>query len=124
MDAMRVDQQAEGRVALTPGAEGAEECILYPDQRGGGAGGGGLTPPCCGGAAPDHHAFARAGQAGAQVVAGGGKDAADAGVEETAIQETQPPGNFPGGAVVGHGHDRVSSPRPRWPASLRRWRCR
>jgi hypothetical protein len=60
----RVDQQAERRVALTAGAEGAQKGILDPDQRRAAAGGRRFAPPCGGGPAPDHHAFAGAGRPG------------------------------------------------------------
>ena len=113
MHAQRINQKAERRIAHAAGAERAEEGILDADQRHLAAGGHRLAAPGGGRAAPDHDAFARARQAGDQVMPGGRQDAAQAGREEAAIQETKPPGDRPGGDVFRPAHGRISSPRRR-----------
>ena len=113
MHAKRINQKAERRIAHAAGAERAEEGILDADQGCLATGGHRLAPPGGGGLAPDHDAFARARQAGDQVMPRRGQDATQAGREEAAIQETKPPGDCPGGDVFRPAHGRISSPRRR-----------
>ena len=70
------------------------------------AGGDGLTAVGIGRAAPDDNAVARTGQAKAQLVAGQGENAAQAGLgQQTGVVEIKPPGNVPGGCCVWRGQD-------------------